>query len=63
MQLWGGGAAGGGEVSECGVESVEEMEVLVVPVGDGTAGPVCRSGMYVYIYICICVCRGICGGN
>ena len=49
MQFWGGGAAGGGEASECGVESVEELEVLVVPVGDKTAGPVCRSGKYVYI--------------
>ena len=27
--------------------SVEEIEV---PVGDGTAGLVCRSGIYVYIY-------------
>ena len=43
--------------------------MLVVPVGDGTAGPVCRSAKYVYIclyvymLLCIGICKGICGGN
>ena len=38
---------------------VEEMEVLVAPVGDGTAGPACCYAC-VYMDICIYICMYIC---